>query len=388
MRLYFISLLTVPLLVACNPPPTQQEPIRAVRSLVVQSGETALQNEYAAEIRARTELRLSFRVGGKLVRRPVDVGDLVKAGQVLAQIDASDLRLGQDAARASVSAAETQLALNEAEYKRYKELRDQGFISGLELERREAALKASRAQAEQARAQASVQGNQAGYAVLVADVSGVVTAVDAEPGAVLSAGTPVLRVAQDGPRDVVFSVPEDRLPALRALLGKPGAVKMRPWGSDASLPATVREVAAAADPMTRTFLVKADVGRTDLRLGQTATVLIDTPAVPGVFKLPLPAVFEQGGKSQVWIVEPGKLTVRAQPVAVVGAEGNLALVAAGLANGQRVVTAGVHALTPGQQVRLYIEPVAAPGAAPGIKLGDVAPLPGSAPVAAPADASR
>lgn len=388
MRLYFISLLTVPLLVACNPPPTQQEPIRAVRSLVVQSGETALQNEYAAEIRARTELRLSFRVGGKLVRRPVDVGDLVKAGQVLAQIDASDLRLGQDAARASVSAAETQLALNEAEYKRYKELRDQGFISGLELERREAALKASRAQAEQARAQASVQGNQAGYAVLVADVSGVVTAVDAEPGAVLSAGTPVLRVAQDGPRDVVFSVPEDRLPALRALLGKPGAVKMRPWGSDASLPATVREVAAAADPMTRTFLVKADVGRTDLRLGQTATVLIDTPAVPGVFKLPLPAVFEQGGKSQVWIVEPGKLTVRAQPVAVVGAEGNLALVAAGLANGQRVVTAGVHALTPGQQVRLYIEPVAAPGAAPGIKLGDVAPLPGSAPVAAPAGASR
>lgn len=388
MRLYFISLLTVPLLVACNPPPTQQEPIRAVRSLVVQSGETALQNEYAAEIRARTESRLSFRVGGKLVRRPVDVGDLVKAGQVLAQIDASDLRLGQDAARASVSAAETQLALNEAEYKRYKELRDQGFISGLELERREAALKASRAQAEQARAQASVQGNQAGYAVLVADVSGVVTAVDAEPGAVLSAGTPVLRVAQDGPRDVVFSVPEDRLPALRALLGKPGAVKMRPWGSDASLPATVREVAAAADPMTRTFLVKADVGRTDLRLGQTATVLIDTPAVPGVFKLPLPAVFEQGGKSQVWIVEPGKLTVRAQPVAVVGAEGNLALVAAGLANGQRVVTAGVHALTPGQQVRLYIEPVAAPGAAPGIKLGDVAPLPGSAPVAAPADASR
>ena len=100
-------------------------------------------------------------------------------------------------------------------------------------------------------------------------------------------------------------------------------------------------MAAAADPTTRTFLVKADVGRTDLRLGQTATVLIDSPAVPGVFKLPLPAVFEQGGQSQVWIVEPGKLTVRAQPVAVVGAEGNLVLVAAGLVNGQRVVTAGV-----------------------------------------------
>ena len=349
----------VPVLIACSPPPAQKEPVRAVRSLVLQSGVTALQSEYAADIRARTESRLSFRVGGKLVRRPVNVGDVVKAGQVLAQLDASDFKLGQDAARATLSAADSQLALNEAEYKRYKELRDQGFISGLELERREASLKASRAQAEQARAQASVQGNQAGYAVLVADVSGVVTAVDAEPGAVLAAGTPVLRLAQDGPRDAVFSVSEDRLPALRALLDKPGAVQMRPWGSDATLPATVREVAAAADPMTRTFLVKADIGRTALRLGQTATVLIEAPAVAGVFKLPLPAVFEQGGKSQVWVVDPVTLTVRAQAIAVLGAEGNLVLVGAGLANGLRVVTAGVHTLTPGQQVRLYVEPGAA-----------------------------
>lgn len=359
MRFFLLSLLMVPVLIACSPPPAQKEPVRAVRSLVLQSGVTALQSEYAAEIRARTESRLSFRVAGKLLRRPVNVGDQVKAGQVLAQLDASDFRLGQDAARATLSAADSQLALNEAEYKRYKELREQGFISGLELERREASLKASRAQAEQARAQASVQGNQAGYAVLVADVSGVVTAVDAEPGAVLAAGTPVLRLAQDGPRDAVFSVSEDRLPALRALLNKPGAVQMRPWGSDARLPATVREVAAAADPMTRTFLVKADIGRTDLRLGQTATVLIDAPAVAGVFKLPLPAVFEQGGQSQVWLVDPVTLTVRAQPIAVLGAEGNLVLVGAGLANGLRVVTAGVHMLSPGQPVRLYVEPAAA-----------------------------
>jgi RND family efflux transporter MFP subunit len=388
MRFSLLPLLMVPVLFACSPPAVQDEPVRAVRTLVLQSGVTALQSEYAAEIRARTESRLSFRVGGKLVRRPVNVGDVVKAGQVLAQIDASDLRLGQDAARAAVSAADTQLALNEAEYKRYKELRDQGFISGLELERREASLKASRAQAEQARAQASVQGNQAGYAVLVADVSGVVTAVDAEPGAVLAAGTPVLRVAQDGPRDAVFSVSEDRLPALHALLGKPGAVQMRPWGSDVALPATVREVAAAADPTTRTFLIKADIGRTDLRLGQTATVLIDAPAVAGLFKLPLPAVFEQGGKPQVWVVDPAKLTVRAQPITVVGAEGNLVLVGAGLANGQRVVTAGVHALTPGQTVRLYVEPGPALAQAPGpTVVGAAAVAQTSAPAAAASTAS-
>ena len=388
MRCYLLPLLMVPVLIACSPPAAPVEPIRAVRTLVLQSGVTALQSEYAAEIRARTESRLSFRVGGKLVRRPVNVGDQVKAGQVLAQIDASDLKLGQDAARAAVSAADSQLALNEAEYKRYKELRDQGYISGLELERREASQKASRAQAEQARAQASAQGNQAGYAVLVADVSGVVTAVDAEPGAVLTAGTPVLRLAPDGPRDAVFSVSEDRLPALRALLGKPGAVQMRPWGSDLTLPATVREVAAAADPMTRTFLVKADIGRTDLRLGQTATVLIDAPAVAGVFKLPLPAVIEQGGQSQVWLIDAVKSTVRAQPITVVGAEGNLVLVGAGLANGMRVVTAGVHTLTPGQAVRLYAEPGPAmapaqgPSAVGAAALGHAAALPhASAPAA-------
>ena len=385
MRSCLLPLLMVPALIACSPPAAQVEPIRAVRTLVLQSGVTALQTEYAAEIRARSESRLAFRVGGKLVRRPVNVGDVVKAGQVLAQIDASDLKLGQDAARAAVSAADIQLALNEAEYKRYKELRDQGFISGVELERREASLKASRAQAEQARAQASVQGNQASYAVLVADVSGVVTAVDAEPGAVLAAGAPVLRLAQEGPRDAVFSVSENRLPALRALLGKPGAVQMRPWGSDAALPATVREVAAAADPTTRTFLVKADIGRTDLRLGQTATVLIDAPAVAGLFKLPLPAVFEQGGQSHVWVVDPAKSTVRAQPVAVVGAEGNLVLVGAGLANGLRVVTAGVHTLTPGQAVRLYAEPGPAMAPAQGrTAVGAAVVARGSAPAAAAA----
>ena len=385
MRSCLLPLLMVPALIACSPPAAQVEPIRAVRTLVLQSGVTALQTEYAAEIRARSESRLAFRVGGKLVRRPVNVGDVVKAGQVLAQIDASDLKLGQDAARAAVSAADIQLALNEAEYKRYKELRDQGFISGVELERREASLKASRAQAEQARAQASVQGNQASYAVLVADVSGVVTAVDAEPGAVLAAGAPVLRLAQEGPRDAVFSVSEDRLPALWALLGKPGAVQMRPWGSDAALPATVREVAAAADPTTRTFLVKADIGRTDLRLGQTATVLIDAPAVAGLFKLPLPAVFEQGGQSHVWVVDPAKSTVRAQPVAVVGAEGNLVLVGAGLANGLRVVTAGVHTLTTGQAVRLYAEPGPAMAPAQGrTAVGAAVVAQGSAPAAAAA----
>ena len=357
MRHHFLPLFALPLLLACSKPAPVEEPVRAVRSLMLQAGSSSLQHEYAAEVRARVESRLGFRVAGKLVRRMVNVGDLVKAGQPLAQIDASDYKLGQEVARAGAASADAQLALSEAEFKRYKELREQGFISGLELERRQAALKAARAQAEQARAQASVQNNQAAYTQLVADVSGVVTAVEAEPGAVLGAGAVVLRLAQDGPRDAVFSVPEDRAAGVRALLGQPGALKLRAWGAgDTLLPATVREVAAAADSATRTFLVKADIGATALRLGQTASVLINAPVVAGVIKLPMSAVFQQGGQSKVWRLDGKPLAVRAQPVEVAGADGNLVVIAGGLSPGQEVVTAGVHALTEGQTVRRYAEP--------------------------------
>jgi RND family efflux transporter MFP subunit len=374
------ALAVMGLLTGCGKPAPAEEPVRAVRTVTAQAGNTLAEHEYAAEIRARVESRLGFRVGGKMVKRLVNLGDTVRAGQLLAQVDATDYQLGQEAAQANLNAANAALALSETEYRRYKELRDQGFISGLELERREASLKSARAQAEQAKSQVGVQRNQAGYAQLVADVSGVVTGIDAEPGAVLAAGTPVLRLAQDGPRDAVFSVPEDRIAGLRALLNKPGALKLRLWGATdgATTPATVREVSASADPATRTFLVKADVGTAAVRLGQTASVLIDGPSSAGVIKLPLNAVFEQGGKATVWVVDKGTTTVKPQAIAVGGAEGNQVLVAAGLNPGQVVVTAGVHVLTPGQKVRWYQEPVppAAPLAVP-VVAGALASAPAS-----------
>lgn len=335
--------LTLPLalwLAACAPAPPAEEPIRAVRTALVSDGKMALQHEYAAEIRARTESRLAFRVGGKMSSWLVDAGDSVKAGQVLARLDAQDLHLGQDAAQAALLAAKANLDVTEAEFKRHQELRAQGFISSLELDRREASLKSARAQVQQLRAQAGVQTKQAAYAVLTADRAGVITGVDAEQGAVLSAGTPVRRLAHDGPRDAWFSVPEDRVAPFRELLGKAGGVTLRAWGDEAKdLPATVREVSAAADPATRTFAVKADVGAA---------------------KLPLPAVFELGGASNVWLLDVASMTVRAQPVAIGGAEGNLVVIAAGLSPGQTVVTAGVHTLVPGQKVRRYVEPQVAP----------------------------
>ena len=354
-----LSFALVILLTACSKAPPADEPVRAVRTQVVGVGSAAVSHEYAAEVRARTESKLGFRVGGKLVRRLVDAGDVVKAGQALAHLDGQDLRLGQDAAQAAWAAARANLEWSEAEFKRYRELRDQGFISSAELDRREAALKSARAQSDQLRAQANVQGNQATYAVLTADAAGVVTAVDAEPGAVVQAGTTVLRVAHDGPRDVAFQIPEDRVGEVRALLGKAGALKVKLWGSDERIPATLREVGAAADPVTRTFAAKADIGQAPVRIGQTARVIVEAGAREGAIRLPLAAVFEQQGRSTVWVLDRQAMTVSARPVAIAGAEGNLVVVAGGLDAGQTVVTAGVHTLTPGQRVKLYAEPGAA-----------------------------
>ena len=341
-------------LAACSKPAAAPEPVRAVRTLMVAAGQAGGAVDYAADVRAQVESRLGFRVGGKMVSRPAGLGDSVKAGQLLASLDPQDLRLGQEAARSSVQAARANQEQALADFNRFKELRDQGFISSAELERRATALKSAQAQLQQSQAQAGVQTNQVRYSSLVADAGGVVTAVEAEPGAVLSAGATVLRIAQDGPRDVVFSVPEDQAGALRMLQGRAGALQVRIWGAEgAPLGATVREVAAAADPATRTFVVKAGIGRAAVRLGQTATVSIALPVVPGVIKLPLAAVFEQQGKSSVWLLETSTMTLRAQAIQVVGAEGNQVVVSGGLSPGQQVVSAGVHVLTAGQKVALY-----------------------------------
>ncbi|MBL8289900.1 MAG: efflux RND transporter periplasmic adaptor subunit [Rubrivivax sp.] len=357
------ALAAAVLLAACSKAPPAPEPVRSVRTMTVASGEAGGTHDFAAEVRPRTESRLGFRVAGKMVSRTAEAGQRVRAGQVLARLDVGDLRLGQEAAAAAAQAAVTQAELAAAEFQRFRELRAQGFISAWELERRETALKAARAQAEQARAQADVQRNQAAYAALTATADGVVIAVEAEPGAVLAAGAPVLRLAHDGPRDAVFSVPEDGVAAVRALLGRPGALQVRAWSATAVLPATVREVAAAADPATRTFLVKADLGSAAVQLGQTLSVSLALPRREGIARLPLTAVMQQQGRPAVWLLDPASMTVKVQPVSVAGADGNDVIVASGLSPGQVVVTAGVHVLTPGQKVKLYRDSGTAPAPA-------------------------
>ena len=354
----FVPLGYTVLLVGCSKPVPVEEPVRSVKVETVGMQSMASGLEFAGEVRARVESRLGFRVGGKLTERPVEVGQRVKVGQVLARIDPQDYKLAQDAARAQLASAVTNRDLTAAEFKRFKDLRDQNFISSAELERREAAFKAAQAQYQQAQAQLSGQANQLSYATLVADAAGVVTAVEAEVGQVVAAGTPVVRLAQNGARDVVFAVPEDKVAAIR--LGS--LVDVRVWGAAQTvLKGAVREVAASADPVTRTFAVKVSIDSANAPpLGATVTVLPQAFDNKGqqVIKLSTSALQQDGNGTSVWVLDSATMTVQLQRVQVSTADGNSAVIAAGLVPGQQVVVAGVHVLSPGQKVTIYQDKLA------------------------------
>ena len=339
------------LLAACSRPAPPEEPVRAVKVITVGSSAYSPSREYAGDVRAQVESRLGFRIGGKLIKRQAELGQRVVAGQVLAQLDSQDYRLAADAARAQVAAAATSRDLAAADFKRFQALKDQNFISGAELERRESTLKAAQAQFEQTRAQAAVQGNQTGYTVLTANVSGIVTAVDAEPGQVVAAGAPVVRIAADGVRDVVFSVPEDKVTAIQ--VGAP--VSVRVWTGNVDLVGKVREVAASSDPVTRTYAVKVALAGQAPPLGATVYVTVDggaSSAMP-VIKLPTSALRQDGQATTVWVLDEASMTVKTQVIQVATADGNEVVVASGLTPGMRVVSAGVHVLSPGQKVSIY-----------------------------------
>ena len=380
--LFLCTLALGAALAGCSRPEPPPEPVRAVKLLTVGASEVQAQRLFAADVRARVESRLGFRVAGKLVQRYVELGQAVRAGQLLAQLDARDYRLAVQAAQAQVAAATTQRDLAQADYERFAQLKAQNFISGAELDRRRASLQAAQAQLTQALAQASGQGNQENYTQLRADADGVVTAIEAEPGQVLEPGQTVLRLAQDGARDAVFAVPEDLVSQLR--VGQ--EVTVRPWSGaaegTANLRATVRDIAASADPVTRTFTVKAALSGSPLPpLGATLTVYPSAFAPRGVqaLRLPTSALWAQGQQTAVWVFDAASSTVRAQVIEVAQVDGNEVLVRAGLQAGAQVVATGVHVLAPGQKVSIY-QAKTAPEAA---KQAQAAPNLGASSAAAP-----
>ena len=357
-----LLLIAVLALAGCSRPQPTEEPLRAVKVMAVGTSPYGTEPEFAGEVRARVESRLGFRVAGKITRRQAELGQHVQAGQVLAQLDPQDYRLAAEAARAQHAAALTNRDLAAADLQRYRGLREQNFISAAELERRESTYKAAQAQLEQAQAQMASQGNQAQYTTLVADVPGIITAIEAEPGQVVSAGTPVVRIAQDGARDVVFSVPEDRA----GLVKTGSAVTVRGWSDGKEMEGKVREVAASADAVTRTYTVKVAIDAAGApALGSTVYARPQALSHSGapVLKLPTSALRKEGKGTAVWVLDKASMTVRSQPVQVATADGNEAVIGSGLAPGMLVVVAGVHVLSPGQKVSIYKEKTAAPAAA-------------------------
>lgn len=380
---FLLVLATASLLAACSRPAPPEEPVRSVKLLTVGVGALQSSLEYSGEVRARVESRLGFRVAGKIVQRQAELGQHVRAGQVLAQLDPRDYQLATDAARAQLASATTQRDLAAADYKRYQALKDQSFISGAELERRDATLKAAQATLDQARAQLSSQGNQAAYTTLVADVSGVVTGIDAEPGQVVAVGAPVVRIAQDGPRDVVFAVPEDKV----AQIAQGSEVAVRGWSGGAPLAGRVREVAASADPATRTYQVKVAIeGAEAPALGATVYVTPKALSHAGIaaIKLPTSALRQQGQDTAVWVYDAASGTVKSQLVQIATADGNEAVVAAGLTPGMQVVATGVHVLSPGQKVTVYQPKAVPPSASKAQTAPDSVAIPAVTPVPATA----
>ncbi|MBP9927672.1 MAG: efflux RND transporter periplasmic adaptor subunit [Rhodoferax sp.] len=341
---------------SCSRPTAAPEPVRAVKLMTVQVGQMHAQPEFAGEVRARTELRLGFRVAGKILRRPAEIGQRVKRGDLLAQLDPQDLRLATQAAQAQVTQAQTSRDLAVNELQRAQSLKEQNFISGVEVDRRQATLNAAQAQVAQVQAQLKAQSNQSGYSDLVAPMAGTITAVEAEPGQVVAVGAPIVRIAQDGPLDVWFSVPESSI----AAIGVGSAAQVRVWSTGAVYQGSVREKGALADPVTRTFQIKLAL-EPDVRLplGSTVTVIARDLSSKGqaVIKLPTSALKQDASGSAVWVLEPASMTLRSQPVQLVAADGNEVVVASGLEPGMQVVIAGVHVLTQGQKVSIY-RPVA------------------------------
>nr|WP_306626005.1 efflux RND transporter periplasmic adaptor subunit [Massilia sp. CCM 9210] len=337
------------LLSACSKPAEKTEDIRPVRALVLTSSSVGVNAEFAGEVRARVESRLGFRVGGKITARKVDAGTVVKKGQVLMQLDPQDLKLSQAQAKANLRAAETGRDLAKAELKRYQELRVKNFVSQAVLDAKVSAFSSAQSSVDAAQAAYFGQSNQAGYATLVSDVDGVVTAVDAEVGQVVSPGTPVVRVAQMGEKEIVIGLPEDKVEQLRKLTD----VTVRLWANkDVVIPGKVREVSPVADPATRTYAVKVAIpdSAADVKLGMTAMVqFASTMATPQI-KVPLTALYHEKNTTSVWVVDKG--VARMVPVAIAGTSGNEVVLASGVTSGQTVVTAGVNLLKQGQKVTI------------------------------------
>jgi len=304
--------------------------------------------DFVGVVRARYETDLGFRVAGKIISRIVNVGDRVAADDVVARLDPRDFKLQTESAEAELAAATSSLAQAAADEERYATLKSRGFAAVAEFDRKKAARDEAEGRLERAKRTLDLARNQLAYTDLKAGADGVITATLAEPGQVVAIGQAVARLAHRGEKEAVVALPETWLAAARA-----SRATVRLWSDpDRSFAASLRELSPQADPATRTYAARFTIADADdtVALGMTATVTLARAADAPIAKLPLAAILNRGTGPTVYVVdEAGRLTLR--PVKVAGFTHEAALVTAGLADGDKVVTLGVQTLVAGTTVR-------------------------------------
>lgn len=342
-------------LAACGKPPEQAPEPRLVNVVRVDPGAGTSEVAYSGDVRARYETNLSFRVAGKIVARNVEVGTVVRANEVIARLDPEDQKLNAQGAQSQLAAAKSEFDQTKADLDRYTDLYRKEFISQAEYDRHVSNFKVAQARFDQARAQLSVTQNQTGYTSLNADHAGVVTAIQAEVGQVVAAGQTVVKLARTDEKEVVISIPENRLAELNA--SKEIGVTL--WANPGeNYRGRVREVSPSADPVTRTYAAKITVLNADaaMKLGMTANVYLKGVQRGAAAMLPATALFQESGKAAVWVVDPAAGTVKLVPVEVGEYIEDKVAVTSGLKKGDVVVRAGVHKLFEGEKVRIAEEP--------------------------------
>ena len=329
------------------------EPVRPVRVVTAEPQQGGQTVTLTGRVQAEDEVSLAFRIGGRMIERLVNVGDPVEGGQLVARLQSETQRNAVQAARAEVAAAIGQVTTTRTDYERQENLLRQGFTTRVRYDQALQAWEEARARLDAAEARLAIAEEELAYTELFADAQGVVTARGAEPGEVVAAGQMIVQLARQGGRDAVFDVPERIIQQ-----APPDPEIIVTLATDPSVEATghVREVAPQADPVTRTFEVK--IGLIDpppaMRLGSTITGRMQIGKRAGM-ELPSSALTAADGEPAVFVVDPATGIVELRPVDVARYDLASVVVADGLAGGDLVVTAGVQALRPGQQVRLLGE---------------------------------
>jgi RND family efflux transporter MFP subunit len=335
-------------LTACKPEAKAPEPVRPVLSTVLQPAASGSMVAIGT-VQPRYETNLSFRVLGRLIARPVNVGDLVAEGQTIAEIDPTALELAVRSAKADLSKGEALLenAIGTEERKRILIKTDATTRQTLD----DAEQVRAGAQASTARARANLTKaiEQLGYAQVKANFAGIVTAVSADLGQVVSPGQSVVNVARLDVREAVVDIGPDFPVPLT--VGLPFTV------SPQLLPAIqvqgqIREIAPQADQMTRMRRVRIALNDPpeSFRLGSTITARLNDDH-SSILRVPASAVLKEGGEAFVWVIDAPSSTVSLHKVGLSEDEGGIRITG-GLTVGERIVTAGIHSLKQGQQIRI------------------------------------